>query len=89
MWGKIVSTIDTKSYTSQKEIYYDDDGKKVRSFLYKDVKKYGKYYLPTLWIIQPFDTPTHKTILKIEEAKYDAKINPAYFSKSALKRYSN
>ncbi len=89
VWGKIITTVDTKTYTSQEEIYFDDDGKKVRSFVYKDVKKYGNYYLPTLWIIQPFDAPKHKTTLQIKEAKYDAPINPAYFSKSALKRFSN
>jgi hypothetical protein len=89
VWGKIIAEIDLSTYTSQKEIYYDDDGAKVRQFLYSKVKKFGQYYLPTLWKVKPFDAPGHLTTLKIEVAKYDAPIDPAYFNKSALKRFSN
>lgn len=89
VWGKIISQIDMTNYTSQKDIYYDDDGKKVRQFLYADVKKFGDYYLPTLWKVKPFDEPDHMTTIRIEDAKYDTPINPAYFRKSALKRFSH
>ena len=89
VWGKIITEINMRTYTSQKEIYYDDENKEVRTFTYKNLQKYGDYYLPTLWIIQPSNAPKHTTIFKIKEAKYDTAIHPAYFTKSALKRFSN
>lgn len=89
VWGKIITNIDTKTYTSQKEVYYDNDGKKVRAIVYQDVKKYGKYYLPTLWKVKPFNQPSHMTILEIKKAIYNAPIESAYFTISALKRFSN
>ena len=89
VWGKIVTQIDTRTYTSVQEVYYDQEGTKVRVFDYANVKQYGKYYLPTLWKVKPFDAPGHLTTIKIEDAMYDAPIDPAYFSLSALKRFSN
>ena len=88
IWGKIISQIDTTHYTGIKDIYYDESGSKVRAFIYKNVKQFGRYYLPTLWIVKPFDKPGHMTTIIVKDAKYDAPIDPAYFSKSALKRFS-
>lgn len=88
VWGKIISHIDTTTYTSQKDIFYDEDGKEVRVFTYKDVKKYGKYYTPTYWLLQPSEKPNNRTEIFLEEVKYDSDISDQYFQKSALKRFS-
>ena len=47
VWGKIITNIDTATYTSNKDIFYDEEGKEVRVFLYDKVQKHGKYYIPT------------------------------------------
>ena len=57
VWGKIISRIDLDTYTSQKDLFYDEEGSIVRIFTYKDVKKYGKYYSPTVWKISPANKP--------------------------------
>ncbi|PHQ65167.1 MAG: outer membrane lipoprotein-sorting protein [Sulfurimonas sp.] len=88
VWGKIVSLIDTETYTSQKDIFYDEDMKEVRIFFYKDVKKYGKYYIPTYWKIQPLEKKNNYTEMLLEDVKYDTEISSQYFKKSALKRFS-
>lgn len=88
VWGKIVSRIDTKTYTSQKDLFYDEDGKIVREFLYEDVKKYSKYYLPTHWKIIPHNKKGNFTEIFVNEVEYDKKIPSTYFTKSALKRFS-
>ena len=88
VWGKIVSLIDTQTYTSQKDIYYDEDMKEVRIFFYKDVKKYGKYYIPTYWKIQPLEKKNNHTEMLLQDIKYDTEISSQYFKKSALKRFS-
>ncbi len=88
VWGKIVSQIDTDTYTSQKDIFYDEDGEEVRYFIYDKVKKFGKYYSPTVWKILPSDKKGNSTEIILEEVKYDQEISEQYFRKSALKRFS-
>jgi len=88
VWGKIVSLIDTETYTSQKDIFYDEDIKEVRIFFYKDVKKFGNYYIPTNWKVQPIEKKNNYTEVILEDVKYDTEISSQYFKKSALKRFS-
>lgn len=88
VWGKIVTHIDTETYTSNKDIFYDEEGKEVRAFIYKDVKKFSKYYMPTYWKVQAKDKKSSYTEILIEEVEYDKKISSQYFQKSALKRFS-
>lgn len=88
VWGKIISYIDTATYTSQKDIFYDEEGKEVRIFYYENVKKYGPYYMPTYWKLQPVDKPDNHTEIFLEEVRYDSDISEQYFQKSALKRFS-
>ena len=88
VWGKIISEINTKTYTSQKDTFYDEDSEIVRYFLYKDVQKFGKYYMAKSWTIQPADRPNNKTEILLDEIKYDSDISEQYFRKSALKRFS-
>ncbi|PNV83339.1 MAG: outer membrane lipoprotein-sorting protein [Sulfurimonas sp.] len=88
VWGKITLNIDTTTYTSHKDIFYDEEGKEVRYFIYKDVKKVGNYYIPTYWMVQSSDTEGRYTEMILEEVEYDTKISEEYFTKSALKRFS-
>lgn len=88
VWGKIIINIDTLTYTSTKDIFYDEDGKKVREFVYKNVKKFGKYYIPTIWIVKPVNKRSNYTKIILEDVQYDTKFSDRYFQKSALKRFS-
>ena len=88
VWGKIISTIDTRSYTSIKDVFYDDAGKVVRYFYYSKVKKFDNYYLPTIWRVEPSNKKDTYTQITLEEVHYDGAISEQYFRKSALKRFS-
>lgn len=88
VWGKIILNIDTATYTSHKDIFYDEDGKEVRFFIYKNVKKVGKYFIPTYWRVEASDAKSRYTEMVIEEVEYDTNISEEYFTKSALKRFS-
>ena len=88
VWGKIVLMVDTNTYTSLKDIFYDEEGKEVRYFIYEKVKKVGNYFIPTYWRVQASDTEERYTEIVIEEVEYDIEISDDYFTKSALKRFS-
>ena len=88
VWGKIIIEVDTTHYTNVKDTFYDEYGEEVRVFIYEDVKKFGKYYLPTKWIIKPSNKKNNITTMIVEDASYDDEISSVYFTKSALKRFS-
>lgn len=88
VWGKIILNIDTKTYTSKMDVFYDEDMKEVREFFYDKVVQYGKYYIPTYWKIQSTQKKDNYTEITLEDVKYDTDISPQYFKKSALKRFS-
>jgi len=88
VWGKIVINLDIRTYTPTKDIFYDEDGKKVREFIYKNVKKFGKYYIPTIWIVKPVNKSSNYTKIILQDVKYDTKFSNRYFQKSALKKFS-
>jgi outer membrane lipoprotein-sorting protein len=88
VWGKIQSTIDTTHFTNTKDLFFDEDGVEIRVFTYENVKKFGKYYMPTKWMIKPINKKNNITTLILEEVSYDTSISSQYFKKSALKRFS-
>ncbi len=88
VWSKIILEIDTTTYTSKRDSFFDEDNKEVRYFTYEKVKKFGKYYIPTYWKIQPTDKKDNYTEMILHEVEYDTKISKNYFNKSALKRFS-
>ena len=88
VWGKIITNIDTSTYTNVQDTFYDEDNKAVRIFTYQKVKKFGDYYMPTYWKIEPVDKKNNRTELILEEVEYDSEISDQYFKKSALKRFS-
>ena len=89
VWGKIVSQIDTTHYTGIEDKFYDDEGRAVRTFRYSSVKRFGRYFIPTVWEVRPIDKPGHRTTLTVEKAHYDISMSEEYFRKSALKRFSD
>jgi len=88
VWGKIIINIDTTTYTSHKDIFYDEDGQEVRYFIYEKVKKFGKYHIPTYWRVQSSDKENNYTEIILKDVEYDKEISEQYFKKSALKRFS-
>jgi len=90
VWGKIVSQVDTRTYTQIEDLFYDDDGVKVRAIQYGSVKKSGSHYVTTTMSIVPYDESKkgNRTTIRIEEIVFDSGIDESYFSKNALTRYS-
>ena len=88
VWGRIITNIDTLTYTSVKDTFYDEDGEEVRYFIYDKVKQFGKYYIPTVWRVESVDKKDRYTEILLGDVKYDTEISKEYFKKSALKRFS-
>jgi len=90
VWGKIIIDVDLKNAIPVKETFYDDMMQKVRVMTFSKVEQHGSHRVPMVMELKPLDASKKKNSTKIifEKVNYDAKINPSYFTKQALKRYS-
>ena len=90
VWGKIVSEIDTRTFTQVHDVFYDDFGVKVREMFYSGVKPFGSHQIPTVMRIKPLEKGKEKneTTVILSDVVYDKGVSDSYFTKQALKRYS-
>ena len=90
VWGKIIMEVSRQYLLPTRVHYFDEDGVLVRELFYSDVRAFGKRFYPVSWTMVPKETEKadHKTVITISRAVFDAKVNKAYFTKRALKRFS-
>jgi len=91
VWGKIVIEVDVKNAVPVKEIFYDDRMKKVRVLTFSKVQRHGSHMVPMVMELKPLDVDKKENSTKViyEKVDFDAHIDPSYFTKQALKRYSH
>ncbi len=90
VWGKIVTEIDTQTYTQVHDVFYDDFGAEVREMHYGEVRTFNGHHVPTVMRIKPLEKGKEKNETKVilSDVVYDKGIEESYFTKQALKRYS-
>ncbi len=90
VWGKIIIDVDLKNAVPIRETFYDDLMQKVRIMTFSKVEQHGSHMVPMVMELIPLDENKKHNRTKIisEKVNYDAKIDPSYFTKQALKRYS-
>ena len=90
VWGKIIIDVDLKNAVPVKETFYDDRMKKVRILTFSKVQQHGSHMVPMVMELKPLDASKKKNRTKViyDKVDFDTKIDPSYFSKHALKRYS-
>ncbi len=90
VWGKIVIDVDLANAVPLKEIFYDDMMQKVRVMTFSRIEQHGSHKIPMVMELQPLDPDKKKNRTKVilEKVNFDTKIDPSYFTKQALKRYS-
>ncbi len=91
VWGKIIMDVSKQFYLPTTVLYYDEDDTLIRKMIYTNVQPFGKKYYPTKWMMLPQEPEKkgNETIIEISDAVFDEEISESYFTKRALKRYSN
>ncbi|MCI5224270.1 MAG: outer membrane lipoprotein-sorting protein [Candidatus Electrothrix sp. AR4] len=91
VWGKIVMEISKQYYLPTKVRYFDEEGILIRELAYTEVKPFGERFYPTEWIMEPKEPEKegHRTFIQISDAVFDGQVSESYFTKRALKRYSD
>jgi len=90
VWGKIIVDVDLANAVPLKEIFYDDMMQKVRVMTFSKIEQHGSHKIPMVMELQPLDPDKKKNRTKVilEKVNFDTRIDPSYFTKQALKRYS-
>ena len=90
VWGKIIIDVDLNNAVPVREIFYDDMMKKVREMIFSNVEQHGTHRVPMVMELKPLEASKKQNSTKIifDKINFDAKIDPSYFTKQALKRYS-
>lgn len=90
VWGKIIMEVSKQYYLPTKVGYFDEDDMLIRELFYTEVQPFGDRFYPTKWMMIPKEPAKvgHETIIEISDAVFDGQVSESYFTKRALKRYS-
>ena len=86
VWGKILVYVRVSDYAPLKYEYYDEKGKLIRIMTMSKIVKMGWRAYPTVWTMEPKNKEGHKTVVIVDEIKFDVPISDKIFSYSNLKR---
>jgi outer membrane lipoprotein-sorting protein len=86
VWGKIIKWISKDEYIMMKSEYFDEDEYLVKTELGTEVKTMDDRKIPSRIEIIPADKENQKTILVINEIKFNVSIQNSFFSQQNMKR---
>jgi outer membrane lipoprotein-sorting protein len=85
VWGKIVAWIETEHATPLRQEYYDESGTRLRVFELDEIRPVQGRYFPHRWSMTPLDQEGHRTVVEIQEIRFDEKLDDAIFTTHNLK----
>ncbi|MBZ0184389.1 MAG: outer membrane lipoprotein-sorting protein [Melioribacteraceae bacterium] len=86
VWGKLIYYVRKTDELPAKVEYYDEKGKKIRTMLLTNIKKFNGRLIPSEWSMVSNVKEGRSTIIKIKEMEFDININSRIFSFSELER---
>ncbi|KIM10876.1 MAG: hypothetical protein KU37_09135 [Sulfuricurvum sp. PC08-66] len=90
VWGKIVLSVENKTFVPMHEAFYDEDGVLERVLQFEGVKLIDGHHFPHRMIMLPQsdDKKGNITTIEFEHVDFNPKIDPTMFTQNALKRLS-
>ncbi len=86
VWGKIIKWITKKEYLQMKSEYYDEDDYLIKTETSFDIKTMDGRLIPTRFELIPEEEEDHKTIVILDNVKYNDLIPESFFSQQNMKR---
>ena len=86
VWGKIIKWISKDEFLMMKSEYYDEDEFLVKTELGTEIKVMDGRKIPTKMEIIPADKYNQKTIVVIDNMKFNINIQNSFFSQQNMKR---
>ncbi len=86
VWGRIVITVREADKLPLVSLYYDEDGRLVRTLTFTTIVKMGNRMLPSVMRVVPTEEPDEYTELVYEDLNFDVKPDDSFFSLIQLRR---
>ena len=86
VWGKIIKWISKDEYLMMKSEYYDEDEYLVKTELGTEVKMMDDRKIPSRIEIIPADKENQKTIVVIDDIKFNVALQNSFFSQQNMKK---
>lgn len=86
VWGRVIKWISEKDYMQMKSEYYDEYGDLVRTEVASNVKWMDDRNIPTKIEVIPENKTNQKTIVTVDNMKFNQAIPDNFFSQQNMKR---
>lgn len=86
VWGKVVITVQKEDLIPLKELYYDEDGKLMRTMTFSDIRSLGGRTIPSVITLVPTDKPNELTRVIYNSLQFSIDVDKNFFSLRSLKR---
>ena len=86
VWGKILKWIAKEEYLQMKSEYYDEDDYLIKTELAYDMKTMGGRLIPSKFELIPEEEEGHKTMVVMDDIKFNEPIPDSFFSQQNMKR---
>lgn len=86
IWGKVLMWIVKDKYIQVRTEFFDEDDELVKSNFGHDFKLMDGRLIPTVIEIVPADEEGNRTVLYIQEMKFDVELPESFFSQQKMKR---
>jgi outer membrane lipoprotein-sorting protein len=86
VWGKIVAWVETEHGSPLRQDFYDEDGEKLRSMRFGDIRAVDGRHVPFSWSMKPLDKEGHETRIQLGEIRFDIAIDDSVFTTRHLKK---
>ena len=86
VWGKIIKWISKDEYLMMKSEYFDEDEYLVKTEFGTDVKVMDGRKIPSKIEIIPADKDNQKTVVVIDDIKFNVALQNSFFSQQNMKR---
>jgi len=90
VWGRLLMRISVEHLIPSEVRYFDELNQPVRIIHYSELQKFGEKMYPTRWVVenQTEEKKGNQTIMEITTAVFDQPVADHYFTKRALKQFS-
>ena len=86
VWGKIDYIVNKSPLLPVAQIFYDDDGRRIRHLTFNEPKEYDGKLMPSIMEMVPLDKEGHRTLIIYDELHFNpSDVNEQTFSLRNLK----
>jgi len=85
VWGKIIYRVRKKPQVPLQVEYFDEEGAKVRKFVFDDVQTVSGRTIPLRMTVLPLEKPDELTVMQYRKVQFDVDLKKDFFSLGQLK----